>query len=168
MLVMCAMVSYCRIRPVLMFYPILVTYAMRVASVVHNIFSLGVIVSYFIVCHPTLPRVEPIRRVSGCVLRRLTSRVEEESDETGEKAKKTPRHEEDDDDDHGQKKHTKSQLEVKMISFKTFCFIAFTNSSLSVSNAAICFLPNTNGLSFRVNLLSESLIVTHCGMNLVL
>ena len=44
----------------------------------------------------------------------------------------------------------------------------FASYSLSVSIAAIFSLPNTNGISFRVNLLNGSLIVAYYGMNLAL
>lgn len=97
------------------------------------------------------------RRVSGCVLRRLTSRVEEESDETGEKAKKTPRQEEDDDDDHGQKKHTKSQLEVKMISFKTFWYIVRVILSLfRYISPIIPYLNLTSSISVTRHIFCQS------------
>ena len=50
--------------------------------------------------------------------------------------------------------------------FLSKCASFTASSSLSVLNAAICSLPNTNGMSLRVNLLSWSLFVAYCGMNL--
>ena len=51
---------HCRIRPVYMYYPTIIKYSMYLLSVVHNGLSLGVLISYFIVYHPTPPRVKPI------------------------------------------------------------------------------------------------------------
>ena len=55
-----------------------------------------------------------------------TSDVTSRGKEVGRKTEATTQQAEDDDhdeDDHGHKRHTKSQLEVKVLSFKTFWYI---------------------------------------------
>ena len=52
----------------------------------------------------------------------VTSRGQEAA-RRREAASQQAEDDDDDEDDHGHKRHTKSQLEVKVISFKTFWYI---------------------------------------------